>query len=505
MRRSVRRRETPEVSLFPFLAVLICTFGVLFILLVLAVKAADESAKKANEIDRQKVEKQIDELNSQLDLELVRSAGLSEVRPELVERLRGVRDIRTHLENEIARLNEQAVIIARQLERQDEVAHDIKLESIHRQVAELEIQLATAVAELEQKQKQVGGNQPVMYSIVPYNGASGELRIPIYIECRENKLIIQPHDVVIEVKDFAVPVTEQNPLDAALVAVREYYLRYDLNVSVGSPYPLLVVRPDGAESYSRARHAMRGWDDEFGYELISEKKKLDFGESDKQLAEAVRKAVEQSIREQHKLMDYRLALNAAKRRQEPIAIAPGLRASSQYGGFVNQAGEMGGGPSTGQASRHAGDQAARGKGFSRQENAGQEGGQDGPESQPSGKGNGTSLALQRGENWALPSMTAGAVGYRRPIRVYCSNDEITFETKSQSTRRVRVKIGTNMVLAVDTMVDEIWRMIESWGVTGANGYWIPELRFTVAPGSESRMKELLWLLEGSGLAIEGAD
>ncbi len=505
MRRLGRRRETPEVSLFPFLAVLICTFGVLFILLVLAVKAADESAKKANDIDREQVEKQIDELNSQLDLELVRSAGLSEIRPELVERLRSVRDIRTHLENEISSLNEQAVIIARQLERQDEVAHDVKLESIHQQVAELEMQLATAVAELEQKQKQASSNQPVMYSIVPYDGASGNLRIPIYIECRENKLIIQPHDVVIDLQDFAVPVTEQNPLDAALVAVREYYLRYDLNASVGSPYPLLVVRPDGAESYSRARHAMRGWDDEFGYELISEKKKLDFGESDKQLAEAVRKAVEQSIREQHKLMDYRLALMAAKRRQEPMAVAPGLRASSQYGGFVNQAGEMGGGPSAGQASGRPGDQAAKGKGVSRQQNDGQEGGQDGPESQTSGKGNGTSLAAQRGENWALPSMTAGAVGYRRPIRVYCSSDEITFETKSQSNKRVRVKIGANMVLAVDTMVDEIWRMIESWGVTGANGYWIPELRFTVAPGAESRMEELLWLLEGSGLAIEGAD
>ena len=85
MRRLGRRRETPEVSLFPFLAVLICTFGVLFILLVLAVKAADESAKKASEIDREQVEKQIDELNSQLDLELVRSAGLSEIRPELVD------------------------------------------------------------------------------------------------------------------------------------------------------------------------------------------------------------------------------------------------------------------------------------------------------------------------------------------------------------------------------------------------------------------------------------
>ena len=199
-----------------------------------------------------------------------------------------------------------------------------------------------------------------------------------------------------------------------------------------------------------------------------------------------------------------------------MAVKPGLRASRRHGGFVNQSEGMESGQGLGQAGRQAGRQVAhRGTPQAEgnepmfatgndQEGPEQAGGPDQTGSQTGGRGSGVSLAQQRGKNWALPSMTAGAVGYRRPIRVYFSREEITFETKSQSSRRVRIKVGTNMVLAVDTMVDEIWRMIDSWGVTGANGYWVPELRFTVAPGAESQMEQLLELLQGSGLDIEGA-
>lgn len=517
MRRSGRRRETPEVSLFPFLAVLICTFGVLFILLVLAVKAADQSAGQATQAKLEELEQRADELSGQLDLELVRSEGLREVRPDLVERLQNVRHIRSHLENEISKMNEQAAILARQLERQDEESDSVELESIQEQVAEWESKLAKAVNELAEKQQQASDRQPVMYSIVPYDGAGGEMRIPIYIECRDQKLIIRPHDVVIDLEEFALPVSESNPLDAALMAVREYYLRHDLNSSQGSPYPLLVVRPDGAGSYSLARHAIRGWDDEFGYELISEKKRLTYGEADSQLTEEIRRAVAESIQEQRKLIEHRRALAASDRQREPMAVKPGLRASRQHGGFVRQAEEMGAGqggragsPLSGRQVSHqrmSGKDGPESK--STQHNV-QQGQQQvrGPEQtgrRSAGQRSGASLAQQRGKNWALPSITAGAVGYRRPIRVYCSRDEITFETKSQSNRRVRIRIGDDLVLAVDTMVDEIWRMIESWGVTGANGYWVPELRFTVDPGAENQMEQLIQLLEGSGLDIEGVN
>ncbi len=74
-----------------------------------------------------------------------------------------------------------------------------------------------------------------------------------------------------------------------------------------------------------------------------------------------------------------------------------------------------------------------------------------------------------------------------------------------SSTPVRIKMNADMVLVVDSMIDEIWKMIESWGVTGANGYWVPELRFTTARGAEGRLREVLLLLEGSGLAVEGAE
>ena len=507
MRRPRRCRETYKVSLFPFLAVLICTFGVLFIMLVLAVKAADESSRKTNREDQEKLQQQIEEIDSQLDLELVRNEGLAEVRPELLKRLQGVRESRTHLEYEIAKLNEQAAILARQLQRQEEAVAGEDLESIDKEIGELKKELSAATAELNQKQIQAESSSPVMYSIVPYDGVYGESRVPIYIECRNNKLIMQPHDVVIALEDFAIPVAEQNPLDAALVAVREYFLRHDLIGVQGNPYPLLVVRPDGAQSYSFARHAMRGWDDEFGYELISENKKLHFGTADPQLSEEIRLAVEQSILQQREWMRRRQAIQSASRSQGKVGAVSGLRASSQYGGFVKQSGDSesgtGYGTSPGQRdSMRSGSMKTDEMGRVDSSNS-QTAGVNGRASQPGGTGQGASLAQQRGGNWALPSRTAGAVGYRRPIRVYCSSDEITFEVKSQSSRRVRIKIGDDMVVAVDTMVDEIWRMIESWGGTGANGYWVPELRFTVAPGGEDRMEQLRQLLKGSGLVVEG--
>ena len=74
-----------------------------------------------------------------------------------------------------------------------------------------------------------------------------------------------------------------------------------------------------------------------------------------------------------------------------------------------------------------------------------------------------------------------------------------------SADRVSIAWDEDRVFSVDSMIDAIWKMIESWGVTGANGYWVPELRFTVAEGAEERMEQLLSLLEGSGLAVEGVE
>lgn len=513
MRRFRRRRETLAVSLFPFLAVLICTFGVLVILLVLAVKAADESAQKTKQMDEQNFQEHARQWSDQLDFERTRSEGLAQVRPELVERLQSVRDTRTHLENEIAKLNEEATLVARQLVRQDHTQVETDLESIRKEIEEVESRLAESLAELDVKVAQAVDNQPVMYSIVPHGGAGGESRMPVYIECRQDKLILQPYRIEMELKDFASPVHEQNPLDAALLTVREYFLRYDLEAVRGKPYPLLVVRPDGAESYVLARHAIRGWDDEFGYELISADKPLAYGDADPQLSEAIRKAVAISMQQQQRLMAHRIAVQTASHHQRTMAPTGGMRASRQLGGFVSETSDSLAG------SKRSSDRGARGRGEAlaegsrsfrdtrqSQNNGPNQGvGQDGTERQQNGTASPTSLARQRGENWALPSRTPGAVGYRRPIRVFCSNDEISIMGAGPSADRVSIAWDEDRVFSVDSMIDAIWKMIESWGVTGANGYWVPELRFTVAEGAEERMEQLLSLLEGSGLAVEGVE
>ena len=63
MRRRKKNRTQLSVSLFPFLAVLICTLGVLIVMLVMAVKSADvQSAKKQAEDNSEKLA-QIAELN----------------------------------------------------------------------------------------------------------------------------------------------------------------------------------------------------------------------------------------------------------------------------------------------------------------------------------------------------------------------------------------------------------------------------------------------------------
>ncbi len=72
------------------------------------------------------------------------------------------------------------------------------------------------------------------------------------------------------IEDLRPPYGPGNPVDAALRTIRNEYERAGVfQTERSSPYPLLVVRPDGIKSYSLARNAMASWDDQFGYELIA--------------------------------------------------------------------------------------------------------------------------------------------------------------------------------------------------------------------------------------------
>ena len=322
---------------------------------------------------------------------------------------------------------------------------------------------------------------------------------PVYIECLADSLIIQPFGIRLTTDDFVQPVVANNPLDSALVAVREYFLENKLNEAGQTPYPLLIVRPDGAEYYSVARHAIRSWDEEFGYELITADKQLDFGEPDQQLAKKMVKAIEAARKRQQAYVAERMMLGDSFAGDGNAASGtnggPGLQASSQLGGFVGPDGEYAASQQPGPSGQNQPDEPTRG----RLSNEG------GGEVSASGIGKGpssvASIAENKGSNWALPDRNDRAIGYRRPVVIQLTRDAMVINPNAQPINRRRIEFTGSPEQSMETLVNVIWKQIDAWGVAGVNSYWKPELVFRVAPGGEQRFRQVTAMMHNSGLEV----
>jgi len=315
MRRLSIRKQSPSVTLFPFLAVLICTMGSLIVLLVLVVKQADVHAKEKNDREVAEIVEQQEELELALEHEEFRQDVLRQLRPEVTQQLADRRKELGYLEQNVRDLREQAERIERQLARLEETenARAVDLQSERDKLEIIRKEIAKAQEALDEARKKAE-SKPRSFAIIPYDGGQGTRRRPIYIECTKNGIIIQPEGIVIGPEDLKPPLVPGNPLDAALLATREYLDRMH-GERAGNPYPLLIIRPDGTDAYQFARAAMRSWDDEFGYELISEDLKLAFPPADPNLDRLLRQTI-----------------SDARQRQAALAAAQPMRFRSGAGG-----------------------------------------------------------------------------------------------------------------------------------------------------------------------------
>ncbi|CAE7527642.1 unnamed protein product, partial [Symbiodinium sp. CCMP2456] len=199
--------------------------------------------------------------------------------------LAGLEDHSRRLTDKIRKLRADIAVLEGETDNVTGSADDFET-----QKKRLDAEIAQAQAELEQVRKEIEGRKPA-YALVPYDGQSGTRRQPIYIECTADRVIIQPEGIGLSGNDFQEPLGPGNPLAASLRTIREY--RQSQGVpGQGNPYPLLVVRPGGAESYAAAREALNGWDDEFGYELVDEDTKLAYPPADRFLAKQLIETVE---------------------------------------------------------------------------------------------------------------------------------------------------------------------------------------------------------------------
>ncbi len=486
MRRRRSELAGTSVSLFPFLAVLICTMGVLIVLLVVASKAAEVHRQDATGVLSRQLSQQLDELDFEKQEQDLMLDVLLRSRSKLQEQLSQARLRRSHVDEELRKLEQdfaQTAGRARQLSESSDEPQitDAELKQLEQRIAENEATLELAAQE---RQK-----HSTSYAIVAHPSLNGTQRRPIYVECTEDAIILQPSGVVIQTSELLPPVLPGNPLDAALLAIREYWTKFDLVGEHGEPYPLLIVRPAGAQSYALARRAMQSWNDEFGYELIEQFKSLNYGEADQRLVAALESTL-QTARAQYGGLR-RLAQQTEQGQLEPSD--EGLRASRD-GGFETISGST-------VSPREETEKKAVAKASLTEDSS------DGEftESKPlegAGKAGGTvaPLAQKRGENWALPAHQTGATAYRRPIVVSCDSTALSIDGGTNSENRVRIPWADDEA-SVDEFVSSIWKVIQSWGIAERNGYWQPELRVVVEPGGQATFERVQMLLEGSGFDV----
>ena len=560
--RAAARREQAGVALFPFLAVLICTMGALIVLLVLLVQQARLDAKTVAQAKSRDVAA-VAGNKEQLEDQQWRRELLEQSRREKTQELAESRDRLAHLEDHIQRLEAQAQALLERCRAIDE-GRQLKgseLDAARAELARLQSDIDAKKKSLEADRQQQSAEQ--WYALIPYAGPSGTRRRPIYLECTELGVVIQPEGLLLGEADFDGPRGPGNPLDAAVRTIREH-LQKTAGAKAGDAYPLLVVRPGGVQAYSAARDALQAWDDEFGYELLGDDKRLDFGPPDPALAAILKSTVTAARQRQAALaamMPRRYHSEEAGARNSPepatmVGASPSNAAGRGVGigaggSGIGQRDATGGGlgdplaQGSAQLPRGAGDggtptqSASEGKTLARSAseggprgaasasdsnttaaNAGQSaGGYAGAAAPgasklqfgsprpgstfgaPSSSGNGNAA---RGNNWGLPGSRGRTTAITRPLHIVVLADRLVLAPERGDNRPPQhLPIAPELSPAdVDRFVTAVQTEIKGWGLAVADGYWKPVLQVEVAPGAERHFLNLQTALSGSGFEIE---
>jgi len=248
--------ETP-ISLFPFLAVLICTMGVLILLLVILVRQARlkavaqaraQTGVAAEGIDASLIPDESELQRWEEDLAW-QEEQLRLARERTQSQLTEARLILGHIEDSIRRLRGELNVLQERLQRFEHstaATGGPSITELEQRLRQLQDTALNLKAEFETRERE---KQRKSYAIIPYQGKFGTKRRPIYLECRGDGVFLQPEGIRFSVEDFLGPLGPGNPLDAALRAIREELLaRRELDPSSDGRSE---ERRDGKECRSR--------------------------------------------------------------------------------------------------------------------------------------------------------------------------------------------------------------------------------------------------------------
>lgn len=360
MSRSSRRAHN-SVSLFPFLAVLVCVMGGLILLLVVNTRhmrmqgraeavAQQRAAAPPELID----EIPADEPAVASDVVLPPAPQLSEEEDDLAESpsLKPPPHEEDHAANEaiVAEKWQQIAELQRKLGeldamRQEREAARAKLETLLEKTGERLAVGASAVGELDQSLEQTQGERAKLaretlivsseydrllrhmeqlrreleyakqqqadvanrYAFVPYNGKKGTSRRPILIECTEQYIRFLPEDIRLTPYDLNGFTPGINPLLTGTQTLSAYWRAWHrMHPEPGvedEPYVMLIVRPSGSVAYYIARKLLGGLQQPYGYELVSADWELDLAEADPRAKRECQAAIDDLLKQRDRIRE----------------------------------------------------------------------------------------------------------------------------------------------------------------------------------------------------------
>jgi hypothetical protein len=330
-----RHNSTNSVSLFPFLAVLICAMGALLFLLIVTTQRirSDAIARAAADEAARSAENPLEELPLEVPIApepppepkplvldtVVRRMVQEEQKPEVI-------DPNVKLHEVIAQLSAERDANQRQrdVQREQLAAARRRLKASSIQLSErltrlgsatqeqggsretrreLEVsqhELTASVSRAAQRLRTLQGQRPrkdSQYAFIPYDGDSGTTRRPLLIECAHGEIRFLPEEITLTEEHLKGFTDRYNPLRAGVESLAEYWVSRSEQAQTKEPEPyvLILVRPSGCVSYYAARKMLSRLKIPFGYELIEEDWELSLPEPDPEAFAVCRDAVENAL------------------------------------------------------------------------------------------------------------------------------------------------------------------------------------------------------------------
>jgi hypothetical protein len=294
-----RRRNSLQVSTFPFLAVLLCTMGSLILLLLIidrrarvvaAVKArnaleqisrADAQAEEDRRAEWERRRRLLHEELANQDQAImtqISSAQSEEMRltKAFQKESLGTQALSQQLraqQEQIARWEESLSARRGELERlaKGSAASQTELARLTVELRRMEQTLADLKA-LRERQQQT-------YSLIPYRGKRGDNRKPIYVECTSTSLIFHPDRQTVALGPLFAPLSLKEEIERRLSARRGAVAAVD-DKAARQEYILFLVRPNGITTYYKATALLQKLGVDFGYEFIDADWVLNFPDDD---------------------------------------------------------------------------------------------------------------------------------------------------------------------------------------------------------------------------------